>query len=60
MEKNEADLVLPWRVVTEGFTDKVMSKLRDEGGEGVSLDFSGRAFRQKGQLVKISPSGGCA
>lgn len=33
MEKNEADEVLPWWVVTEGFTDKIISKLKYEGGE---------------------------
>lgn len=45
---------MEYLVVMEEFTNKIISEPRHEGGEGVSLDISGRAFKKRGQLAKRS------
>lgn len=37
----------------------IISEPRHEGGEGVSLDISGKTVKQRGQLVKVHSVGMC-
>lgn len=37
----------------------IISELRHEGGEGVSLDISGKTVKRRGQLVKVHSVGMC-